>query len=165
MANIPFRTAYSGHVRKTVPGGTGFEKEYGYDVDSKGRKIVVCTGEKNLQEEINSHLEGCLIENILARAELGDMSGFREQGTYMDTTEIPTNLIEAKREMLKLENAFNALPAEVKSKYNFSVEEFIADAGTENWATNMGINKTATEVAPTLQAAEIDVELPKEVNK
>lgn len=160
-----FRSSFSGSKRFYNKSGTGIVNEYGYDVDNTGRKILVKTGEKNLFEEIQSHSEECKIDNILKRAQLGDMSGFRtETAAYADITETPKSMVEAKAQMAKVENLWNKLPAETKKKYNWSVEEFIANAGNEAWLENMGLKQKTMEAAPVLKAAETTVETP-EVNK
>lgn len=148
---ISFVTMYGEKPDHETPTGNGMQNEYGYDMNSKGQKVLVKTGEKNLYEEIQSYLEETKIENVLKRVAVGDMSDFRPQGIYQDVTEIPNNLIEARREMLKLENMWNKLPNETKAKYDFSVETFIAEAGKESWLVDMGyINPAADETTPEL---------------
>lgn len=132
MANLIGKTAYSKKEREFFcPTGDGFEDEWENTVDKDGKIIPHISGRKDLYSEIQSYEEECLIENILKRASIGDMSGFKDDGMYMDTTEIPANMIEAKKKMVEMENYFNKLPAEIKEKFNFSVEEFINEAGTE----------------------------------
>lgn len=161
---IPFRTAYSKKERHISESGTGIEKTYGYDVNSIGQKILTETGEKNLYEEIQSYAEECKIENILKRAAVGDMSDFRANGIYQDISEIPNNLIAAKKEMVKLENMWNKLPGETKAKYGWSLDEFMSEAGKESWLIDTGfINTKVTEETPVIKADKTTVETPKEV--
>lgn len=164
MAAIPFRTAYSKPQRHNAPSGDGTEKEFGYGVDNYGRKILKETGTKNVYEEIQSHAEEVKIENILARAAIGDMSDFRPDGIYQDVTNMPNNMIEARKQMVALENTWNGLSAELKEKYNWSMEEFISKAGEKSWLVDMGLAKedVIIEKTPTLEAAEVKVEVPKE---
>lgn len=160
---IPFRTAYSGQVRHTCPVGSKTKKTYAYEINEKGQKELKENGTINVYEEIQAQLEETKIENVLKRVAAGDMSDFRPTGIYQDITEIPNNLIEAKKEMQKLENVWNELDKETKAKYNWSVEEFIGKAGEKSWLEDLGfINKEADE--PTLNNAAQTTE-EKEVTK
>lgn len=161
MANkIEFRIPYGEKIRFTSPTGNGIEKTYGYKVNSRGQKELVETGERNIYEEIQSYKEDCLIENILKRVAIGDMSDFRPDGIYQDISEIPTNLIDAKKEMVKVENIWNGLSNEQKAKYDFSLESFIADTGSEAWLINMGFMQP--EEAPKIEPEKTTVEVPEE---
>lgn len=140
MANkIEFRTAYSGQVRHTVPAGTGIEDVYGYERDSFGRKVLVKTGETDLYAKIQMSLEETKIENIMARAVAGDTSMLRPDGLYADLSEVPNNMIDAMKQIQNLENTWAGLDNEIKRKYNFNVEEFIGQSGTEGWLRDMGL--------------------------
>lgn len=164
MKELPFRTAYSKNERHIVPSGDGTELVYGYEVDNYGRKKLTVTGTKNIYDEIQSHAEEVKIENILARAAIGDMSDFRPDGIYADITNMPNNMIAARKQMVALENTWNGLSNEIKAKYNWSMEEFIGKAGEESWLKDMGIEKNneIIEKAPTIKAPEIKTEVPKE---
>lgn len=165
MANtIPFKTPYGKTERKNVPTGNGTAAEYGYTVDSYGRKVLTETGRKNVYEEIQSYAEECKIENILARAAIGDMSDFRPDGIYQDITNIPTNFIDTRKQIVALENTWNGLSKEIKEKYNWSMDEFIAKAGEKSWLEDMGLVKANTDLeeAPILKAESTKVEVPTE---
>lgn len=161
---IPFRTAYSGQIRFKTPTGNGLENIYEYRINNKGQKELQLVGEKNLYDEIQSFHEECKIENILKQVGIGDYSSFKPDGMYADITQIPTNLIEAKKEIMKLENVWNKLPTETKNKYDNSVETFIASAGSEAWLTDMGLMQpnVTPEPTPITTEPETKVELPKE---
>lgn len=151
---IPFRTAWGEGLTVFTNPGEQIEAEYGYEINAKGQKQLVKTGEKNTWEEIQSYLENTKIENVLKRVAVGDMSDFRPQGIYQDVSEIPNNLVEARREMQKLENMWAKLPKETKEKYENSVERFIAEAGKESWMIDMGfIQPAEPEAAPELDPA------------
>lgn len=154
-----FRTAYGGRERKTIPTGTGIENEYSYVVDNYGRRVIEKTGERNLYEEIQLHHEETKIENILNRALAGDTSGLAANGTYMDTTLMPNNLIEARKQMQMLENTWAGIPQEIKAKYNNNVEEFIGAAGSDAWMVDMGLMQSGDK--NPVQT----VEQPKEGNQ
>ena len=69
----------------------------------------------------------------------GDTSGLNANGTYMDTTQIPNNLIEARQAIQNLENVWTELNQELKNKYHNSVEEFVGASGSERWLRDMGL--------------------------
>lgn len=141
MANkMLFKTPYGERERHYISSGTGgIEKTYGYKVDNFGRKILVENGERNLYEEIQMSLEETKIENVLSRALAGDTSGLRANGTYVDCTQIPNNLIEARQAMQNLENVWNGLSSEIKNKYHNDVEEFVGASGSDSWLRDMGL--------------------------
>lgn len=159
---IPFKTAYGEKERIHCNAGTGYQPIFGYEIDSLGRKTLVKTGEKDLYTEIQSYKEEVSIESVLARVAVGDMSDFRPNGIYADISEIPNNLIEAKKEMQKLENMWNKLPTETKEKYGWSVETFIAEAGKESWLIDTGfLVPKEEEPIPVASAAETETPLPE----
>lgn len=160
QTKIPFRTAYSESIKKHAPAG---EEEYPiweYEINSKGNRELKITGYRNRYEEIQAEKEDCMIENILKRVAIGDMSDFRPDGIYQDVTQIPNNLIDAKREMQKLENLWLGLPLETRAKYNNSVDEFIAKAGEKSWLIDMGYMQPET---PNITSEELKVETKVEV--
>lgn len=158
-------TCFETGNRHITPSGSGTRKEYGYEVNSKGQKVLVETGEVNQYAEIQSYKDECLIENIMARLRVGDYTAFRVDGIYQDVTKLPNNLIDAKREMVKLENVWNHLTNEQKSHYDFSLETFIHEAGSEAWQKDMGLiqPETTPEIVPeaiSQTKAETKVETP-----
>lgn len=152
QSKLPFRTAYSGQIRKPTAVGQQTANIYEYIIDNYGRKILQKTGETNVYEKIQENLEETKIENILARASMGDNSVFRPEGIYADTTEMPSNLIEARQAMQNLENTWNGLPNDIKRKYNFNVEEFIGASGSQTWLEDMGlITKEVPHETPAVE--------------
>lgn len=141
MANKTlFKTPYGEHERVHVTSGTGMKDVWEYQIDNFGRKVLVKTGEENLYEQIQASLEETKIENVLARAVAGE-NVFRPDGIYADLTDMPSNLIEARQAIQKLENTWATLSQETRNKYNNSVEDFIAASGTESWLKDMGLIK------------------------
>lgn len=159
---IPFRTPYGEPVRVTCPSGTGKRPIYEYEIDAKGRKKLAVTGEQNIYEEIQAEAESVKIENILAKVAIGDMSNFRPDGIYQDTTQIPNNLIEARQEMQKIENLWRNLPSDIKAKYNWDVNQYMAHAGEEAWLIDSGFIQP-TEQEPTVTSEDLKVETKTEV--
>lgn len=158
-----FRTAYSPQIRMHVAAGRETQDIYAYALDEKsGQRYLEKTGEKNLYLEIQSYKDEVSIENIIARAKIGDMSGFRnDPGNYIDVTEIPKNLIEAKKAMTNIENVWKTLPLEIKNKYNNSIETFVAKAGSKEWAKDVGLIQPEKPIDPSLKAPETKIPVPE----
>lgn len=144
-----FRTAYSGQEAHHTASGRPVKNEYQYEIED-GHKKLVKVGETNIYEKIQEAYPATKIENILKKASIGDMSGFIGEGQYIDTTELPKNMIEARKSIMKLENTWNNLPKEIKEKFNYDLEEFINNSGSKEWYENLGMIKTTeTTQEPT----------------
>lgn len=139
MPKASFKTPYGEHEKVSAPSGSRIENIYSYVIDSFGRKILKKTGETDIYAKIQESLEETKIENILKRATLGDTSMLRPDGIYADVADMPSNLLEARQAMQKLENTWNSLDNEIKKKYNYNLDEFIGKAGQENWLRDMGL--------------------------
>lgn len=157
--DLPFRYT-------PTPSGKPIEDVYGYEIDSYGRKVLVKTGETDLYAKIQESLEETKIENILARAAIGDNSVFRPDGIYADLTEMPSNLIEARQSIQKMENLWAGIPNEIKAKYNYDVGEFIGKAGTDGWLKDMGLYEGSENIEMVNTApAEGQTDLKGETNE
>lgn len=141
MAKEIFRTAYTGRERNTTETGRPMADLYEHQIDNKGVKLLVKVGETNLYEKIQSHIEETNISNIIARVTQGDTSMLRANGVYADLTALPKNMLEARQAMQMMENVWKSLDNEIKKKYNFSVDEFIAASNTKEWLVDMGYIK------------------------
>lgn len=161
-SKIPFRTPYGEPQRFNCPTGTGERPIWEYEIDNNGRKKLAITGEQNIYEEIQAEAETVKIENILAKVAIGDMSDFRPDGIYQDVTQIPNNLIQAKQEMQKIENLWRNLPTDIKAKYNWDVNEYMAKAGEKAWLIDSGFMQQ-TEPEPTITSESLKVETKTEV--
>lgn len=140
-----FKTPYTGRERQFTETGSPIANTYEHKIDEFGRKKLVITGQINVYERIQEQLEETKIENIMARAIAGDTSMLRPDGIYADLTEMPNNLIEARQAIQNLENVWNKLSRDIKEKYNYNVEEFIAKSGTETWLKDMGLYKSESK--------------------
>ena len=154
MPKLVIRSAFSEKKRVHVPSGDGYNQEYEYKLNEKGQKQLVPSGKTNVVEQIQQYKDEVSIEHILARVAVGDNSVFRPDGIYQDTTQIPDNLNDARQVMLELENYWNTLPQETRSKFDNSLETFISQAGTDAWKINMGLIKETIEEAPTNTTTE-----------
>ena len=127
--------------------GNGKEPEYSYRIDENGIKTLEKTGEIDVYAQIQSYLEETKIENIIKRATYDpEAIGSQEwmNGETTDISNITTNYHEWKKMINKAEESFNALPAELKAKFDNSVEKYVGEYGSENWAEKLGWKKQET---------------------
>lgn len=150
---MKFRKRYEERKREIATSGRPDRDDYEYDLDNLGKKILVQRGKTNIYEQIQEARPGTEIETILAQTSQEELNKTYEAAqNYLDTTELPENMIEARKAMNKLENIWNTLPMELKKKYNYSLEEYVTKSGSKEWLIDMGYikekTKTAEEVPP-----------------
>lgn len=120
------------------PGSTE-ANDYQIVLDKKGHKSLKLVGKHDIYQEIQSYFEETKIENIIARAAAGDVAALNsKQGFYADITDAPENLAEAQNQILKLSQAFDKLPAEIRAKFDNSKSVFVNQFGTDEWNKKMG---------------------------
>ena len=151
---MDFISAYSEKKSFETPAGREERETYGYKVNKAGVKELVVTGMENVYDKIQEYLEETKIENVLARVIAGDTSMLRPDGIYSDVSKMPKNLIEAYQQITELENLWNSLPVETRNAYNNNVEEFVADAGSDNWLKSMGLTGVNVETVNTKMEQE-----------
>ena len=113
--------------------GEQFLVTYEYDVVD-GIKMLVPSGEHNIQEEINSFADEQDINNIIARFLNGDTSVLNpKHGTYGDFSNVPSSYAELFSHVQKCENVFNNLPADIREMFDNSYTKFWSDFGSESF--------------------------------
>ena len=125
-----------------------YVNNYQEEIDEDGKLSLVITGVKNMGQEIESHGDECKIENILAAAARGDMSGLQQrEAYYVDTTEMPKTLMEAQNIVIKAKQEFYTLPLEVRKEFDNSPEMYVSEMGTETFNKKMApYNKKIAEM-------------------
>lgn len=141
----PFKSKYDRQETIAAETGTEYDKTYTMILDKNGIKHLKCTGETNRYKKIQSHLNECLVENILAKATMDPSVLNKKQGLYFDSTSMPKTLAEAQNAILALNQEFEKLPAEIKNKFNNSPEQYVAAYGSKEWGDKMGIIKETVE--------------------
>lgn len=136
--------------------GTEYDKTYTMILDKNGIKHLRCTGETNRYKKIQSHLDECLVENILAKATMDPSVLNKRQGLYFDSTSMPKTLAEAQNAILALNQEFEKLPAEIKNKFNNSPEQYVAEYGSKLWGDKMGLVKEAVEETKEEKKEEVN---------
>lgn len=124
--------------------GDKMRRTYLWVMQKDGTKTLEMDREINQQEEIDSYKDETLIENIVRKATF-DPSLFEtltygmNDGTFTDVTNMPTTLAEAQQIMIDIEQRWNMLPKEIKTKFENNSNKFISSFGSEAWMEAMGI--------------------------
>lgn len=123
------------HVRRHCNAGCREKITYQPVYDKRGVWHLEESGKTNLYYEIQSHADSCDINIIMARYRNGETDVLsRIQGVYGDVTNVPTDYAEILNQQLKAEALFKSLSADVREKYNNSVEQFMASfSSREGW--------------------------------
>ena len=61
------------------------------------------------------------------------------KGTYTDITGAPKSLAEAQQMIIDLKQKFEELPKEIRQKFDYNVEQYIAEFGSDSWAEKTGV--------------------------
>lgn len=121
-------TCRYGREKQQCRCGSPIIKTYRASINEDGRKVLIETGEENLYDKIQEHTEECKIYNILKRYYAGDLSALNaHQGIYADITGMPTNLIEAQKKTMEVQNTFMKLPTELRAEFGSDPNIFMAE--------------------------------------
>lgn len=137
-----FKTAYGEHERMETNPGSEYRETFKMVIDDNGHKSLKLDGKEHIYAQIQEGLEETLIENILQRAALGDDTALnRIEGSYADITGAPKTLADAQQMILQITNDFNGLPVDIRREFDFSVEKFINEYGSNSWIKKMGFDQ------------------------
>ena len=156
-----FPTMYDSRETNFTEPGCADVPIYSPSVDNDGHIVLEEIGVKNLPEYIDSFRESCDINNLVARFNAGDVTALsRAQGAFFDATQLPHTYAEMLNTVINAEQTFNALPLEVREKFDNSYVKWVSmmdDA--EQFALMMGVSKDAAD--PSEPAEPV----PKEVKE
>lgn len=157
-ANRP-RTAFA-------PSSSGFAPVYEERINSDGVMSLVRTGEHNINEFVQTSLEGTKVYNILERFQLGDVSALEKvKGFYADVTQVPTSLLEAHNLMKNISKNFDKLPPDLKAKFGNSADKFIASVENGDFAQIVKTLATGSESELKDQIVDVAQKEQKEGDK
>lgn len=149
MSKPKFFSRYEYGSAVSNPTGTEYDKQYQIRYDSNGSRSLRHVGDTNRYEIVQSHKEETLIENILARATLDPSVLMQRVGTYGDATVLPKSLMEMKNMVIRITDDFNALDSDIRAKFGNSVDQFIAEYGSDSFLDKLGLlKKEVPEVLP-----------------
>lgn len=149
-------TPYGDEKPKRVPNEPGniLEPQYKERYDENGNAYLEQVGEINTYEKIQSYRDEVDPMSILARYAAGDTTVMANPGWYIDTSKLPTNYIEWRNLMNEQKEKFNALPLEIRNKFNNNFDNWAATAGEPEWLENMGITPNQRSAAAQQNTAE-----------
>lgn len=119
-----------------APTGEEIELRHRASIDLNGRRQLIKDKEVAIYDLIQSHREECEIENIIRRAVEGDYNALNAvNGVFQDITNCPNSLAEAQQHIINAKNEFEKLPKDVKAKFEFNPEIYIAmlDQDPKQW--------------------------------
>ena len=146
---MEFYSAYN--PPKTEPTNAGDEnrRTYMWTENENGEKVLMEDEIINIHDEIESYHEETKITNIIRRATFDVDAANRLIGDNgaggVDMNQMPENLMEAQNIMVKAKAAYAALTPKQKAEFG-SIGEYMATAGTEEWAKKLGYITEKKEV-------------------
>ena len=134
--------------------GERYKVEYEPIVQADGTIELREAGKTDLQEFYDSQAASCDMALIISRYLNGDRSVLEQrQGAYFDATQVPSTYAEMLQTVISGQRSFEALPVEVKQRFNNDFNQWFASAGSEEWQSKMTVSgPVATE--SNLAAAE-----------
>lgn len=139
--------------RLTINKGDPVHTIYSPQMEKDGTITLQVIGTENTDEIIKSHYEETTLECILARFANGDVKALnRYQPVYADLSNAPKTLAEALQTVINSRAAFDALPTEIKSKFDSDFNKWLARAGTDEWMKAM--TSTLPKPAPVDQPVQ-----------
>ena len=107
---------------------------YSVKINPNGEIVLSPCGKESISEKINAQKEFTDIAYIRSRLALGDTSMLRDDGFYADLTQMPKTLAESLQVRIDAERAFYDLPLEVRSQFNNNLNQWLMDAGSDEWS-------------------------------
>lgn len=140
---VTFRTCYSRQENDHYysPTGEEYEMRHSAHIDKNGRRFLERDKKVDTYDLIQSHREECEIENIIRRSIEGDYNALNAvNGVYADITNCPSSIAEAQQYIIDAKNEFDKLPKDIKAKFEYNPEIYIAEMGgnTQGWLDKMG---------------------------
>lgn len=160
LAKIKFRTFGESLQVHSNPGCRD-KITYSPVYDKSGSWHLEESGKVDFYSEIQSHADSVDIHVLLARYAAGDESALMQRnGEFFDATDMPRTYAEFLNLRIEAEKNFYALPADVRAKFDHSLEKYMVQAGTPEWLSALGI-----DAKPAAEAAAADQPDVKEVEK
>ncbi len=150
-----FDNRYRTPVRFHSEAGDPVKILYSPEFDKNGVMTLKESGRENLYDFIQSHKDSVDIHKIMQRFEEGDVNALSKvQGQFGDFSQFPKTYAEMLNQVIEGENAFNGLPLEVREKFGFSFQQWLASAGSDEWKSKMGfveVSAPSVSVEPSVE--------------
>ena len=124
---MKFRCLLSERVRFPSPCGSVTMPEYSREIKADGSCNLKKVGCKNTQYLIQESSKGHLLCDLIKRSRIGDTSAIPtvDESVFGDASNIPKDLMSAANLSVKVNQLFDSLPADVRSKYDNSSLKFM----------------------------------------
>ena len=127
-----------------------------------GTIVLSASDVVDIKKEINSYRDQTDMAYILSRLMAGDDSVLTDKSPmYGDFTQFPRTYAEMLQLVQNGEDAFNALPADVRLKFDNDRCKWFASIGTDDWFNSMGITREPIREADV--AIDVKPDVVKEV--
>ena len=132
---LNFDNLYRERVRVHCHPGNPEKPTYRPVIGDSGAIDLIQDGLVNLYDEIQSHKDSCDINLMIKRFENGDLTalGTPRDPVYMDITDMPKTYAELYQKVIDAKNEFNALPLDLREKFDFDPDKYISQMGTGSW--------------------------------
>lgn len=118
--------------------GDTFHLRFSPRVLENGEIKLVESGKDDIKAMINSFRASTDMSFILQRLAVGDSSVLSQRpGIFGDFTQMPTTYAEALQLVIDGRREFDFLPLDVKNSFNNDFRQFLASAGTPEWAEKL----------------------------
>lgn len=146
--DMRFRTQYDEHESVKSNHGSRIRVTYGAEYDSVGNIVLFEKGKENLYDLIQSHKDSVDIHVLLKRFANGDVSALSQrQGAYGDFTDVPSSYADMLNKINACRNEFEALPVEVRAKFDHDIGKYISTYGSVEFLEKLGIEIKENKVA------------------
>ena len=143
---MKFPTQYDEHDHEYAFAGNPIKEIFAPFFDDLGRMRLEKIGEENLYDYIQSHAESVNINTLLKRYAQGDVSALSQrQGLYGDFSQFPKSYAEVLNAVNAARDYFLTLPLEVRSKYGYDVNQFLASLTPESFLRGEAPQQQAEE--------------------
>lgn len=141
----------SGYVS---PSGSRLRKQYQKSIEADGTPTIIEAGVEDVYDSIQKAAQGITLDDLIRRAQAGDTSAIPDPvDSYVDLTHMPSDMLEAHTMLSAARIKYDALPAEIKSKFGNTFEAFL-QASADGSVFSV-LSASPTPSADALTAEEI----------
>lgn len=132
---LSFDNLYRDRKRVFSVPGSSEVPTYRPVIGDSGAIDLIQDGMINIYDEIQSHKDSCDINLMIKRFENGDLTalGTPRDPVYMDVTDMPKTYAELYQKVIDAKKEFNALPLDLREKFDFDPDKYISQMGTSSW--------------------------------
>lgn len=132
---LTFDNLYRERKRVFSSSGSSEIPTYRPVIGDSGAIDLIQDGMINIYDQIQSHKDSCDINLMIKRFENGDLTalGTPRDPVYMDVTDMPKTYAELYQKVIDAKKEFNALPLDLREKFDFDSDKYISLMGTAAW--------------------------------